>query len=185
MTASNFDCDLFSALAAMGAGDFAHLNGMLERHFVGVHDLLVSWDASEVLRRAGLFHAAYGTAGFEAAVVSLNQRIEIARLIGEEPEQIVYGYCACERNVVWPQIGIADPVIFKDRFTGTEHTMPVAELQNFCELTCANELEIALGSAKFTGEHGRGLLGLFRRWGPWLSPAATQAAERAFGEVGA
>ena len=43
------------------------------------------------LVNAGLFHSIYGTEGFQAFTVSLDQRPKIKQLIGDRAEQICYG----------------------------------------------------------------------------------------------
>ncbi len=166
---------LFAALSALGAGEFSHLNGSLERHLVAVHDLLGSWGAGETLCRAGLFHAAYGTAGFTAAMVTPSQRSEIAKLIGPDAERIVYLYCSCDREFVWPQIGKPEAVHFRDRFTGKVDAVAYEDLADFCELTCANELEIASGDHAFVERAGDYLGHLFRAWDRLLSEPARHA----------
>ena len=84
----------FETLQEMGAGDFQHLNGSLESHLKGTESVLRNWGSGELLQVAGLFHAAYGTAGFDENMVSLNQRQEIAHVIGEAEEELVYLYCS-------------------------------------------------------------------------------------------
>ena len=170
----------FQALAALGAGDFAHLNGSLERHFTSVHALLEQWGADETLCRAGLFHAVYGTAGFTAAMVSLDQRSKIADIIGADAEQIAYRYCSCDRSIVWPQIGGSSPVIFRDRFTDEQSDIDASDLSLFCELTCANEIEIAQDDPDFIERAGAYLRGLFDSWHPFLSEPAREAVARIF-----
>ncbi|MDN3684622.1 hypothetical protein QW180_17835 [Vibrio sinaloensis] len=85
---------------------FQHLNGSLEAHLQGTQALLNRWGADEVLQVAGLFHAAYGTAGFDDNMVSLAQRDKIASIIGPQAEALVYLYCSCDRDfclpTVWP-----------------------------------------------------------------------------------
>lgn len=169
---------LFRQLSALGAGDFAHLNGTLETHLIAVHDLLEAWGASRTLCRAGLYHAAYGTAGFTDALVSLDQRREISRLIGAEAERVVYIYCACDRNYVWPQIGTRAEVDFRDRFTGTSAAIVSDELRSFCELSCANELELAMKDASFANGVGNHIGRCFRCWGDYLSRSAQSAVAR-------
>ncbi len=169
--------DLLSRLRELGAGDFAHLDGTLEAHLRGTHALLVDWGADEVLQRAGLFHAAYGTAEFNVAMVSLDRRAAIAHVIGAEAEAVVYVYCACDRPSVWPTIGIdlGDEARFRDRFTGAEWALGGMALRRFCELTCANEIEIAQGNPAFVARHGSQLGDLFVRMRPWLSDGAREA----------
>lgn len=60
----------FIALQQFGAGDFQHLNGSLESHLKGTASLLARWGSGELLQTAGVFHAAYGTAGFDEKMVS-------------------------------------------------------------------------------------------------------------------
>jgi hypothetical protein len=182
MTLSLTDSDaiLFRELSALGAGDFGHLNGSLEQHFVGVRRILESWGADQTLTRAGLFHAAYGTAAFTPVMVSLDRRGEIGRLIGSAAETIVYTYCACDRGSFWPQIGRSDAVIFRDRFTGEARSIDGHELRQYCELTCANEIEIASNDPKFVEHYGAQLGALFDRWIGLLSAPASRAAAEVF-----
>jgi hypothetical protein len=182
MTLSLTDADaiLFRELAALGAGDFGHLNGSLERHFIGVRAILESWGADETLMRAGLFHAAYGTAGFSPAMISLHRRGEISRLIGSDAEEVVYTYCACHRRSFWPQISRSDDVIFADRFTGKIRSIAEQELHRFCELTCANEVEIASNDPNFVYQHGAQLGRIFGQWSAFLSAPASRAVAETF-----
>jgi len=79
----------FQALADLGAGDFEHLDGPLIEHLRGTRALLRQWGARAELQDAGLYHAAYGTAGFSQNLVSLDQRGRIAAIIGDSAEAIV------------------------------------------------------------------------------------------------
>ena len=103
----------FEQLSELGAGDFAHIDGSLLDHLNGTKHLLASWSASETLLDAGLYHAAYGTAGFSESLVSTFQREKITTIIGKEAEAIVYLYCACDRDYFWPQFGVSKILIFK------------------------------------------------------------------------
>jgi hypothetical protein len=168
--------DKFRRLADLGAGDFAHINGSLEEHFVGVHDLLRDWGARQVLCDAGLFHAAYGTVHFTSAMLPLEKRALVAEIIGAEAEAIVYRYCSCDRDSVWPRIGEAPPLSFEDRFAGETVLMPESELREFCELTAANELQIAAGDPAFRETNRPAFTSLFRRMRPWLSASGNRFA---------
>lgn len=170
----------FRALAALGAGDFAHINGSLEEHFTGVHDMLVDWGARPVLCDAGLFHAAYGTVHFTDVMVSLDNRALVAGIIGAEAEAIVYRYCSCNRDTVFPRIGSAVPLPFEDRFAGETIMMPLEELREFCELTAANELQIAAGDPGFREQHRAGFTSLFSRMRPYLSDKGNRFAASLF-----
>ena len=171
----------FKQLSELGAADFAHINGSLIDHLKGTKDLLCSWSASQVLQDAGLYHAAYGTAGFEEQMVAADQREKIAQIIGPNAEEIVYQYCACDRDYYWPQLGLIEYPKFRNRFTLETYQLELQAVKDFCELTVANELEIAMGSVDFVTQHGRGLLKLFTRMAPLLSPSANRAATRVLG----
>ena len=147
----------FHKLAELGAGDFEHLDGPLIDHLKGTWRLLQQWGASTPLQDAGLYHAAYGTAGFSEHLVSINQRDKIAGIIGRKAEEIVYLYCACDREYFWPQFGNSNYPEYKDRFTGRTFQPSQNQLREFCELTVANELEIANGNQPFIDENGQGL----------------------------
>jgi hypothetical protein len=179
------DSQVFAALEALGAGDFAHLNGTLMEHFIGVHDLLREWSARTALCRAGLFHAAYGTAGFEAAMVDRSRRSEIVALLGQEVEQIVYAYCACDRARTWEQIGRSTCVRLVDRFVGVETEMTDADLRDFCELTAANELQIAIANPGFRNDNREFFVDLFERMRLWLSDAAQARVAAVFASANA
>lgn len=172
----------FALLKALGAGDFQHLNGSLEAHLRGTAELLQQWHSRDVLVDAGLFHAAYGTAGFDDNMVSLNQRHEISGVIGEEAESLVYLYCSCDRDTVFAQFGHKKPVLFRDRFTDVKFELADEQAADFCELTVANELELVLADASFKAKYGAELLELFLRMDRYISKSAQSAYRSALAE---
>lgn len=175
---------MFEKLKSLGAGDFQHLNGSLIEHLQGTVSILESWSASEALKKAGLFHAAYGTAAFDANMVSLSRRQEIAALIGKEAEALVYLYCSCDRDYVFPQFNISKPIQFKDRFNQNTFTIDSFLLAQFCELTVANELELIYSSEKFKISYGQALRTLFIGMDAYLSPQARAAYQSELTEYG-
>ena len=179
------DQEIFEKLHELGAGEFAHLNGALIKHLRGTYDLLRLWGGNEVLCKAGLYHAAYGTVGYDNKLLNLEKRGLIEELIGAAAEKIVYLYCACDRDFFWPQIGVTEQPIFWDRFSGEEYVVGDDLLKNFCELTVANELEIASGNEAFAKEHGTGLRSLFARMKPYLSSRAYDSFVEILGETDA
>lgn len=172
----------FESLKSLGAGDFQHLNGSLESHLIGTESLLANWQASQTVRTAGLFHAAYGTAGFDESMVSLAMRNDIAAIIGKEAEALVYLYCSCDRDYVFPQFGSKQPILFRDRFTGLEFELSQEQLHQFCELTVANELELVLTSEDFKLKYGRELWNLFEGMTVYLSENARTAYKLALAD---
>lgn len=171
----------FQELASLGAGEFEHLDGTLVDHLMGTMGLLKEWGAISELQDAGLFHAAYGTAGFDECMISLERRRDIARIIGTRSEEIVYEYCACDRNIFFSRLGKGKRPIFKNRFSDEEYYLTDEMLEMFCELTAANELEISIDNLPFKAENGLALNKLFLRMAPYLSNAAKAAVEKEFG----
>lgn len=173
----------FKVLESLNAGDFRHLNGDLESHLKGTASILKSWGASELLQTAGLFHAAYGTAGFDQNMVSLKQRDSIAGTIGKHEEALVYLYCSCDRSFVFPQFGHQAQIQFRDRFNEKLFPLERASAKLFCELTVANEIELVYTSEAFKQEHGKGLLNLFLGMESYLSSNAITAFKDALENV--
>jgi hypothetical protein len=175
----------FKQLAKLGAGDFDHLDGLLIDHLFGTQSLLNQWQASMVLQDAGLYHAAYGTDGFSENLVSTDQRDKIANIIGKEAEEIVYLYCACDRDYFWPQFANSNNPEFKNRFTGQVSYLSQRQLMEFCELTVANELEIANDNQVFINKYGQSLYKLFNSMQPYLSSYANLSVESVLGGINA
>ncbi|ODQ00577.1 DUF6817 domain-containing protein [Salinivibrio sp. SS2] len=165
----------FRALQQLGAGEFQHLNGSLESHLKGTAGILARWGSGELLQTAGLFHAAYGTAGFDEKMVSLEQRQEIAQVIGREEEALVYLYCSCDRDYVFPQFAQRTEIEFKDRFSGSFFKLESEMTRLFCELTVANELELVYSSNDFKLQHGAELWTLFQSMDSFLSDEARKS----------
>lgn len=176
--------DKFAKLRAMGAGEFTHFNGSLEAHLHGTYELLRDWGAKPALCNAGLFHAAYGTDGFDEHLLSLDSRAKIAEIIGDEAEQIVYLYCACDRSYVFESIRPNRPIQFHNRFTHQYFELTEEQGRDFCMLTVANELEIAAQSTVFVNQHGEALRKLFANMTHFLPPPATDRVKAVLG-VGA
>jgi hypothetical protein len=155
-----------------GAARIEHPGGDLLSHLVRTASRLERWGASAALVRAGLWHAAYGTDGFAAALFGLAERSVVVAEIGEEAEAIVYRYGSCDRGFVYGRIGREQPVRFRDRFTGATESAGEREVRNFAELTVANELDVIAHSASIRRVHGPALAEHFRAWSELLTPAA-------------
>ena len=162
----------YERLAAMGAADFAHVAGTLAPHLANTAALLQQWGNRDALCIAGLYHAVYGTDGILGELTTLSRRSSIAEVIGTEAEAIVYVYGACDRDAFHPRIGTPRATQFVDRFTATEYAIPVSMLADFCELTLANELDLARTSAAFLSKHRRELAELAERMQAHVSDAA-------------
>lgn len=131
------------------------------------------WEARPALQLAGLCHAFYGTDGFGLAPLPLGHRSRLVEAIGAEAESIVYLYASCGRAASYPTLDGPEPT-FHDRFTGRGFVPTLGQLRDFAELTAANEVDIAHVDSAFRASYGAGLLALFTRLRPLLSPAAWQ-----------
>lgn len=167
--------DPIQRLEDLGADALPHVNGSLAAHLRGTQALLQSFGDRDALCLAGLYHAVYGTAGFRASLVDVAHRRYVADIIGAEAEALAYLYGACDRSTFHPRIGSGDECRFPDRFKGDERMITLEELRDFCELTVANELELASRSTTFRTRYGSDLRQFFERMNGLLSPAATRA----------
>jgi hypothetical protein len=137
--------------------------------------MLADWRASETLCIAGLCHAAYGTDGFNQALLELSERARLARAIGAAAEDLVYFYASCDREFTYA--GLVDGTLgFRDRFTGTVSVPERDRMRQFMELTFANEIDVARHSTpSFVRDVWPKLVALFSRCEPLVSPAAARA----------
>jgi hypothetical protein len=142
---------------------------------------LTKWGADPAVQAAGLCHAAYGTGGFDEALLRTTERATLADLIGERAEALVHLYGSCDRDAVYPLLGGDAPVVFRDRFTGDEHTPCDAALRAFVEITAANELDVLAHNEDLAARYGAALYGLFTRSRHLLSAAAWAACTRQLG----
>ena len=170
--------ELFARLQALGAGEFEHLNGSLAAHLRGTERMLREWGGSEPLCTAGLYHAVYGTDGYDPALAPLAERGVIAKLIGAEAEALAYLYGACNRTVFYPRVGTAAQLVFADRFSNGEYDLRAGQLSQLCELIVANELELASNNAGFRTKHAAAMSRLFDRMSGLISPGCAQAYRR-------
>lgn len=166
-------------LVRRGADDIDHPGGTLGAHLRRVAERLARHGVDEVTRRAGLWHAAYGTDGFPRALVGLDERHLVTATIGEEAEAQVYLYASCDRSATYP--GLGDPIVtFTDRFSGAAGGLPRERLRTFAAVTVANELDIvdhlALDPAR-----RRGLAALLAPLRDLLTPAGAEDLDGTLG----
>lgn len=168
-------------LHALGADDFPHVVDSLAAHLERTEAWLRRFGAREALCRAGRHHAIYGTGGIEGELVALSARRAVAEAIGDEAEAVVYHYAACDRDRFHPRIGTCDECTFADRFERRDRAITTTMLRDLCELTLANELELASTSAAFRGKHRDDLLALTERMHAHVSAAAYAAMRETLG----
>jgi len=165
--------DKFIQLQTLGAGEFEHFNGSLKKHLIATYNMLKSWNANPFICDAGLYHAAYGTDGFDEQMVSVDQRKAIGEIIGIQAEELVYLYCACDRTFF--NENFLTTSLYKDRFTNKTFKLDKQTISDFCELTVANELDIADNSKEFIEQYGEELKILFNQMTPYISKCAKSA----------
>ncbi len=175
----------FLALKGLGVGEFAHLNGNLESHLLGVYELLVDWENPGYVCDAGLYHAVYGTQPLERLGIphkgySASDRPRIREIIGEESEGLVYIYGACDRDHLYPRIGSPAPE-YRDRFSGKAFALPSKTLAALLEITMANELEICISGPSIKENNRSDYLELFDRFEGLVSENAFKRYRDVFG----
>ena len=108
-------------LTGHGAARISHPGGTLLAHLQRVHALLAQWGARPEMQLAGLYHAFYGTDGFATALGSPSRRDDLAAIIGEEAERLVYFYASCDRRFSYPRLAErAGPFRSEERRVGKE-----------------------------------------------------------------
>lgn len=150
-------------IVEIGAGSVAHIHTSLAEHLQSTSERLRRWGGDDALCLAGLFHAVYGTFGFDERLVDLKDRTLVVEIIGDRAEEIVYLYGSCNRALTYPELAHSAAPTFHDRFTGSEFAANGQDLCDFAELTLANEIDVAepdLGA--YLAEHGEYVLPLFR-----------------------
>lgn len=138
-----------------------HLYGDLRSHLLGTWRILAEWGAGETLQRAGLIHATYGTEGFTEPLLGLERRVEIASLVGDAAEALVYFYAACVRDAFYGALARGEAPIFIDRFIAVGRNLDVETIRALCELTAANEAELLLSDPAHGVRYGLELTVLF------------------------
>jgi hypothetical protein len=170
----------FRQLIELGAGEFEHANSLLIAHLEGTRCLLKAWKASDVVQDAGLYLAAYGTSNFEKKIFELSHRKEVADVIGNDAENIIYHYCACDKTLFFAQFGQVDLPVFYNRITNKMSTVSSELLQQLCELYAANKTERAINDPGFLTQHGSELVDLFSRMQLFLSFRAQRKIQHVF-----
>jgi L-ascorbate metabolism protein UlaG (beta-lactamase superfamily) len=86
-------------LIEKGAKKFTHIKQRsLFEHLTRVGNLLESWGVPEYVVHAGMCHSLYATEFFKTAILSIDEREELRKLIGTEAESLVYDFCSAKRN---------------------------------------------------------------------------------------
>ena len=166
-------------LQERGAGEIPHPGDVLLLHLRRVEERLRGHGADDVLCRAALAHAVYGTDGLDVQLLTLDEREVLADLAGEEAEQLVYLYAACDRRRTWS--GLAATRQVHDRWTGAVITPEPAVLARFVDLSIVNELDVMEHAPHIKAKDGVRLLGIYRSWEGFGSRQVSRDAYRVLG----
>jgi len=106
-------------LRGLGTEDVPHSGekGFLA-HLVAVFRDLEAWGCDRDLCRAGLFHSIYGTELFRRWSLPLERRPEVAALIGERAERLVFANCLMDRSSFEALLESVGPYCIRNRETG-------------------------------------------------------------------
>ncbi|MEV0461043.1 DUF6817 domain-containing protein [Catellatospora methionotrophica] len=171
--------DVKALLRERGAQTIDHPGGTLYTHLVRVHDRLAAHGLPEPTALAGLSHAAYGTDGFDTALLTLDERDLLRAAAGPAAEQLVHRYAATLRRHTWRDLARSRQL--HNRLDATVTVLTAAELRPLVDLSIVNELDLceqAPGVAARYGDHFRTL---FASWTDLASPQVTADARTVLG----
>lgn len=161
-------------LSQRNADAIEHPGGTLLRHLERTADLLELWEASPATVSAGLWHAAYGTDGFDVALFSLEERDLLRQVIGVDAESHVYCYAACDRRFTYAA-AMRGEFAYRDRLTGEQPDLPADVRRAFVDITFANEIDLYDHSPEFRTTLWPKLTPVFAGLEHSASPAALAA----------
>ena len=106
-------------LRGLGTEDVPHSGekGFLA-HLVAVFRDLEAWGCDRDVCRAGLFHSIYGTELFRRWSLPLDRRPDVAALIGERAERLVFVNCMMDRSSFEALLESDGPYTIRNRETG-------------------------------------------------------------------
>ncbi|MBQ1018725.1 hypothetical protein KBX71_12735 [Micromonospora sp. D93] len=155
-------------LRQCGTETVQHPGGSLYAHLCRVQERLADLGYGADVQLAGLTHAAYGTDGFDLALLDWKNRAKLRDLIGEAAETLVYLYGACDRKRSWQ--GLATTGEVTDRFSGQVIRLDADQLTPFIDLSIVNEIDVIEHDPALLDRHGEYFRALFRSWAPAVSP---------------
>jgi hypothetical protein len=162
-----------------GAETVDHPGGTLYAHLGRVHDRLGALGHGPDVQLAGLAHAAYGTDGFDLALLPVAERAVLRDLVGERAEALIYLYGACDRSRSWRTLATTRQVW--DRFTGVAEDLGQDQVRPFTDLTIVNELDVVERDPGIAERHGDQLRALFESWAPLASAPVLAESRRILG----
>ena len=164
-------------LVNLGIEQIAHTQKNYLGHLISVYKLMQNSGCDEDLCRAGLFHSIYGTEKFQGFKLALDQRAELAEMIGSRAERLAYWNCQMDRASLDELLGQADePFLLGNRETGELMPLTRAELDDLCAVHLFDWLEQAPRS-RFGWDYRRVA---YRQMAERLGPRALEVYDRVF-----
>jgi hypothetical protein len=176
------DIDVRAWLRERGTDTVRHPGGTLYQHLCRVSDRLGELGHGPEAQAAGLTHAAYGTDGFDLALLFWRERDELRGLVGDEAEELVYRYGSCDRERSWRRLAGTGRVT--DRFTGDVATLDGDELAVFVDLSLVNELDVIAQRPAILERNRAYFTELCTAWEPVASASLIEEAKVALGAAG-
>lgn len=90
--------DKYLVFLKQHTSELPHSGRSLLDHLIGTYDLLQEWGSWEHVSLAGLFHSIYGTQFYQRQAVPVENRQEVADLIGPQAEALAYMFCTEDRR---------------------------------------------------------------------------------------
>lgn len=156
-----------------------HSNRSLLNHLRGTYLLLKTWDNSEAICLAGLFHSIYGTQFYKISSTSLENRSYIKELIGEFSEVLAYLFCVTDRNGFFRCIEDGNHVL-NDLVHNTEVPISYETLKALLEIEMANCLEQLEYLQDYPIEHQKAFQEKMEKARPYLSEKAYDSFKKFF-----
>jgi len=127
-------------LDSLKSAEFAHVNRKARDHLLGVHDILAGWGCPPDTCLAGLFHNIYGTESFKPQAVALDERREVAAVIGDAAELLAFWFCVSRRVSFFARQTGAAPCIW-DEVHKARVTVSTSQLSALIDIEAANLVE--------------------------------------------
>jgi hypothetical protein len=171
--------ELTKYLLDLGIEKVPHSQKNYLAHLVNVYKLLHDDGCDDELCRAGMFHSIYGTEKFQGFKFSLDQRQEVADLIGARAERLAYWNCLMDRASLDALLDQSEgPFAIKNRETGESLPLTRGEYDDLCSVHLYDWLEQAPRS-RFGWDYRREA---YRRMAQRLGERATRLYERVFSQ---
>lgn len=164
-------------LVNLGIEQIDHTQKNYLAHLISVYKLMQAYGCDEDLCRAGLFHSIYGTEKFQGFKLPLDQRAELAEMIGNRAERLAYWNCLMDRGSLDELLTQTDePCLLRNRETSEVMPLTCSELDDLCRVHLFDWLE-QVPRSRFGWDYRRRA---YRQMADRLGGGALQAYEKVF-----